>query len=405
MHDKVNYSKQVGEPTDKSPRADADRKDKEEDSPCGEAPLPAPRSENVSTSMPGDLPPAVILGTPAPDIDAASEDPPALPDNSEEGNKPEDSKASSAPCAGRAGRPPSDSTPAGAADDSTAEEDVDDVDSATAVPIPVSTAPAPTPVTADVDVDVGNASEEDPWLAAVHEQARLVSIFVNRSNLAQQRLSGLTKARAATERAAQAKKVDAAGKTAALASVKELLDAEEAECKKLNGSATIALIAANRLHDECTSLRNRSLLLHETGSRRLLDLQVAQNATEDAQRALSSAKERVKANNCKTNGRRKRLKQALLKLQNLTVLLNSVQEQKTEYSMDSSQRHADAVEDELDKSDGFAARGPVRLVQVGEEAAGPRGPVRVGGEAHSKATPVRTLLGPMLLVGLPLSLQ
>lgn len=337
-----------------------------------------------TTSVTGDLPPAVIRGTPAPDIDAAAEDPPALPDGSEDEEAP---------------TPPSDSTSDRAADNSTTEEDADNVDTAAAVPIPVSTAPAPAtaPVPVDVDVDVGNATEEDPWLAAVHEQARMVSIFVNRSEMAQQRLSGLTKARAATEMAVAAKTKDAEGKAAALASVKGILDAEEAESKKLNGSATVALIAANALRDECTRLQNRSSK----------DLQAAQNATEeDVQKALNSAKERVKADGCKTNGRRKRLKKVLLKLQNLTALLISVQERKTEGLMDSHQRRADALEDKLDKDDGFAveARGPVGLVQVDAEAKGPREPVRVGGEAHSKAMPRRTL-GAMLLIGVPLALQ
>lgn len=335
-----------------------------------------------TTSVTGDLPPAVIRGTPAPDIDAAAEDPPALPDGSEDEEAP---------------TPPSDSTSTRAADNSTTEEDADTVDTAAAVPIPVSTAPAPATAPVPVDVDVGNATEEDPWLAAVHEQARLVSIFVNRSEMAQQRLSGLTKARAATERAVAAKSKDADGKAAALASVKGILDAEEEESKKLNGSATVALIAANALRDECTRWQKQSSK----------DLQAAQNVTEeDVQKAFNSAKERVKVDGCKTNGRRKHLKKVLLKLQNLTALLISAQEQKTEGLMDSPQRRADALEDKLDKDDGFAveARGPVGLVQVDAEAKGPRGPVRVGGEAHSKAMPRRTL-GAMLLIGVPLALQ
>lgn len=329
----------------------------------------------MSTStLPGDLPPAVIRETPAPDIDAAAEDPPALPDDSEDGEAP---------------TPPSDSTSARATDSTSAKAE----DAAAAVPIPVSTAPAPAPAPVPVDVDVGNATEEDPWLAAVHEQARFVSIFANRSKLAQHRLSGLTKARAATERAVVAKKEDAAGKAAALASVKGILDSEEAESKKLNGSATVALIAAKALRDECARLQNQSSN----------NLQAAHNVTEeDVQKAVNSARERVKADGCKTNGRRKHLKKVLLKLQNLTALLISVQEQKME---DSPQRRADALEDKLDKDDGFAveARGPVGLVQVDAKAKGPREPVRLGGEAHSAAMPTRTLLGAMLLIGFPLA--
>jgi len=213
-------------------------------------------------------------------------------------------------------------------DDPSESQEEDSEDDASPLPAEDSPSPCashddePTSPCEESDSDLSDLpTSKDPWLSAVREQARLVSLLATRSKAAQVRSEGISAAAAAAAEVASKLQGLAKDQKEALDVINGGLQASENRSKSLNASVTLAKAAYNKLRLECESGRRTSILEQRLGS----DLISAdsRNSSSQAEKALEQAQGSVEEEVRVTDQQRMKLKALVLSLANLTESLQA----------------------------------------------------------------------------------